>query len=89
VAKGTIGKIVQIIGAVVDVEFPEGDLPEIYHSLELKTDDGQRLVLEVQQHLGSNWVRCIAMATTDRRADHGSCGQTRSRPFAQCAGRTH
>ena len=64
-AKGTIGKIVQIIGAVVDVEFPEGELPEIYHALELKTDDGQRLVLEVQQHLGNNWVRCIAMATTD------------------------
>jgi F-type H+/Na+-transporting ATPase subunit beta len=65
VAKGTIGKIVQIIGAVVDVEFPEGELPEIYNALELKTDDGQRLVLEVQQHLGNDWVRCIAMATTD------------------------
>jgi len=65
VAKGSIGKIVQIIGAVVDVEFPPEELPEIYHALELRRDDGKRLVLEVQQHLGNNWVRCIAMDSTD------------------------
>ncbi len=64
-AKGTIGKIVQIIGAVVDVEFPAEELPEIYHALELKKADGGRTVLEVEQHLGNNWVRCIAMDSTD------------------------
>jgi F-type H+-transporting ATPase subunit beta len=58
------GKIKQIIGAVVDVHF-EGTLPEIYNSLELKRDNGDILVLEVQQHLGEDSVRCIAMDGTE------------------------
>lgn len=58
------GKIKQIIGAVVDVHF-EGSLPEIYNSLELKRDNGDTLVLEVQQHLGEDSVRCIAMDGTE------------------------
>ena len=58
------GKIKQIIGAVVDVHF-EGSLPEIYNSLELKRDNGDILVLEVQQHLGEDSVRCIAMDGTE------------------------
>jgi F-type H+-transporting ATPase subunit beta len=49
---------------VVDVAFPEGELPEIYHALEIYRD-GKRLVLEVQQHLGNDWVRCVAMDSTD------------------------
>ncbi|MFB0546522.1 MAG: F0F1 ATP synthase subunit beta, partial [Anaerolineae bacterium] len=63
-AKGTIGRVVQIMGPVVDVEFPPEQLPDIYHALEIPRDGG-RLVLEVQQHLGDDWVRCVAMDSTD------------------------
>src|SRR6476659_8513012 len=59
-----VGKVKQVIGAVVDVHF-EGTLPEIYNSLELKRDNGDILVLEVQQHLGEDSVRCIAMDGTE------------------------
>lgn len=58
------GKIKQIIGAVVDVHF-EGSLPEIYNALELKRENGDTLVLEVQQHLGEDSVRTIAMDGTE------------------------
>ena len=58
------GKIKQIIGAVVDVQF-EGKLPDIYNALELKKQNGEKLVLEVQQHLGEDSVRCIAMDGTE------------------------
>ncbi|MEX0763096.1 MAG: F0F1 ATP synthase subunit beta [Dehalococcoidia bacterium] len=63
-AQGTKGTVVQIIGTVVDVEFPPEELPEIYNALELQID-GERLVLEVEQHVGNNWVRCLALGTTD------------------------
>jgi F-type H+-transporting ATPase subunit beta len=63
-----IGKIVQIIGPVVDVEFP-GNLPAIYNALTIQfTPPGgidTKLTLEVQQHLGGNWVRAVAMSTTE------------------------
>ncbi len=58
------GKIVQIIGPVVDVEFSDG-MPEIYHALEVATDNDKKIVLETQQHLGGNKVRTVAMASTD------------------------
>jgi F-type H+/Na+-transporting ATPase subunit beta len=58
------GKIKQIIGAVIDVQF-DGELPEIYNALEIKRDSGEKLVLEVQQHLGEDSVRTIAMDGTD------------------------
>src|ERR1700710_77095 len=58
------GKIKQIIGAVVDVQF-HGKLPEIYNALELKKENGDILVLEVQQHLGEDSVRTIAMDGTE------------------------
>jgi len=58
------GRVVQIIGPVVDVEFPAGNLPEIFEALEIKTPSG-RLVLEVQQHLGSNQIRTISLGSTD------------------------
>ncbi|HEY8600602.1 MAG TPA: F0F1 ATP synthase subunit beta [Thermomicrobiales bacterium] len=64
-ASGTTGKIVQITGPVVDIEFPTDRLPEIYNALILTRPDGQPLTLEVQQHLGNNWVRAVAMSTTD------------------------
>src|ERR1051325_5281198 len=59
-----VGKIKQIIGAVVDVQF-EGKLPEIYNALELKRPNGEVLVMEAQQHLGEDSVRCIAMDGTE------------------------
>jgi F-type H+/Na+-transporting ATPase subunit beta len=63
------GKIVQVMGPVVDVEFPEGQLPAIYNALTLTNkeinDKAENLVLEVAQHLGENVVRTIAMDTTD------------------------
>ncbi len=62
---GATGKIVQITGVVVDIEFPADQLPEIYNAVETAMPDGQRLVLEVQQHLGNDRVRAVAMSTTD------------------------
>ena len=62
---GMTGKVVQVQGGVVDVEFPRGDLPEIYTALEIRRDGGQTLILEVQQQLGNNRVRTVAMGSTD------------------------
>ena len=59
------GEIVQIIGPVIDVEFKGGDLPEIYDALEIIKDDGTKVVAEVQQLLGQNTVRSVAMSSTD------------------------
>ncbi len=69
-AKGTVGRVAQVMGAVVDVAFPPGDMPEIYHAVEVPREDGngagvESLVLEVQQHLGDDLVRTIAMDSTD------------------------
>lgn len=61
---GTQGKVVQVIGPVVDVEFPAEELPEINTALEVQKN-GERVVIEVASHLGNNWVRCIAMTSTD------------------------
>ncbi|HRP89030.1 MAG TPA: F0F1 ATP synthase subunit beta [Edaphocola sp.] len=61
-----VGKIKQIIGPVIDVHFTgENTLPEIFNALELKRENGEKLVLEVQQHLGEDSVRCIAMDGTE------------------------
>ena len=62
-AKNNVGAISQVMGAVVDVKFDD-DLPEILNALEVD-NDGNRLVLEVAQHLGESQVRTIAMDTTD------------------------
>ena len=59
------GQITQIIGPVIDVEFPHGTLPEIYNALNITTDDGTTIVAEVQQMLGANKVRTVAMSSTD------------------------
>ncbi|MFC2036729.1 F0F1 ATP synthase subunit beta [Chloroflexota bacterium] len=63
-AQASRGQIVQIMGPVVDVEFPHGQLPGIYDAVEIPWEDG-RLVVEVQQHLGNERVRCVAMDATD------------------------
>ena len=59
------GRVIQITGAVVDIEFPAGKLPGIYNAVEVMRGDGVKIVCEVQQHLGNNWVRSVAMTTTD------------------------
>ena len=59
------GKILQITGAVVDVKFDDGNLPEIMNALSIKMKDGSELVLETAQHLGQGVVRTIAMDSTD------------------------
>jgi F-type H+-transporting ATPase subunit beta len=59
------GKVVQVMGGVVDVVFPPEQLPEIYEAIEIPRDGGLPLVLEVQKHLGNNWVRTVAMDATD------------------------
>ena len=58
------GKVSQVIGTVVDVEFPAEEMPAIFNSVETKIGD-QRLVLEVEQHIGNNRVRCFAMGPTE------------------------
>src|SRR3989337_2500674 len=57
------GHVRQVIGTVVDVEFPAEELPSLYNAVEIEMD-GQKLVAEVEQHLGNNWVRCLAMDAT-------------------------
>lgn len=59
------GRIVQVLGGVVDIEFPLGQLPEIYDAVEVKRENAPSLILEVEKHLGQNWVRCVAMDSTD------------------------
>jgi len=63
-AAGAVGRVTQVIGAVVDVAFEEGQLPLILNALETD-NNGNRLVLEVAQHLGENSVRTIAMDSTE------------------------
>ena len=55
-----VGKIVQIIGPVLDIRFEDGELPNILNAIEID-NKGQRLVAEVAQHIGDNVVRCISM----------------------------
>src|SRR5512136_2529886 len=60
-----IGRVIQIQGSVVDVEFPEGGLPDIFEAIEIPRGKDRPLVLEVEKHLGTNRVRCVSMDTTD------------------------
>jgi F-type H+-transporting ATPase subunit beta len=59
------GRVIQITGPVVDIEFPPGRLPAILNAVEVEREGTEPLVCEVQQHLGNNWVRSVAMTTTD------------------------
>jgi F-type H+-transporting ATPase subunit beta len=58
------GKVAQVIGTVVDVEFPPDALPALYNAIEIKSGK-EKIVLEVQDHLGNNWVRCLSLFPTD------------------------
>ena len=63
---GTKGKIVQVLGAVVDIEFPPDHLPDIYNEVQTQPEGSDHVLsLEVEQQLGNNWVRCVAMGSTD------------------------
>src|SRR5262245_30002428 len=64
-APAATGRVIQITGPVVDIEFPAGALPAIYNAVEIERPGQEPLVCEVQQHLGNNWVRSVAMTTTD------------------------
>ena len=64
-ASKATGRVIQITGAVVDIEFPAGGLPAIYNAVEIIREGQEPLTCEVQQHLGNNWVRTVAMTTTD------------------------
>ena len=102
-AKQQVGKIVQVIGPVVDVEFEAGHLPEIYNALRIQSDgqggrDAIDVIAEVEQHLGENRVRAVAMKPTDgmqrgmngdrsRRADFGAGRPGDARPRAERARR--
>jgi len=81
-AKQITGRIVQVIGPVVDVEFEPEELPELYTALEIKDEgngrDPVRVIAEVQQHIGRNQVRAVAMSTTD--------GLTRGMPAVDTGG---
>ena len=63
--KESRGKITQIISAVLDIKFPEGELPEINDAIRIPLKDNGELIVEVAQHLGDDTVRCIALGPTD------------------------
>ena len=84
-AEGSKGRVVQIIGTVVDVEFPPEELPTIFSALELELE-GERLVLEVEQHVGNSWARCLALGPTDglaRGVEVTDTGQSVTVPVGQ------
>ena len=78
-ARRAVGRVVQVKGAVVDVEFAPQDLPEVFSAVEIPRD-GRPLVLEVEQQLSGNWVRCVAMDTTDG-LQRGSPAYTTGEPI--------
>jgi F0F1-type ATP synthase beta subunit len=90
--KKTVGKVTQVLGAVVDVTFPEGKLPPIYNALRVTNpsinDQEGNLVLEVAQHLGNNVVRTIAMDTTDARRHAHACWRRHVGARFKSVGRT-
>ena len=64
-AETNTGKITQVIGAVLDIKFSQGKLPDINDAVVITRKDGTKLTVEVSQHLGDDTVRCIAMDSTD------------------------
>ncbi len=80
------GKIVQVMGPVVDVAFESGDLPEIFTALEIQQTGGERIICEVQQHLGESTVRTVSMGSTDglsRGMDVKDLGETITTPVGK------
>ena len=85
-----IGRVAQVIGTVVDVEFPPDELPALNNAIEVVTDEG-KIVLETQHHIGNNWARCLALSPTDglaRGAEAIDTGAAISVPVGrECLGR--
>ena len=84
---GTKGKVVQVLGAVVDVEFPPDKVPQIYNEVRVRPQNSDHdLILEIEQLLGNNWVRCVAMGATDglqRGVDAYDMGHSISVPVGE------
>jgi len=80
------GKVVQVIGTVVDVEFPPDELPELFNAIEIDRD-GDRVVLEVQEHFGNNWVRCLSFSPTEGLARGAEATDTGA-PLSVAVGRS-
>ncbi len=59
------GKVAQVIGTVVDIEFPPEELPALYNAIEIPREGDEKIVLEVEHHIGNNWVRCLSMMPTE------------------------
>jgi len=79
------GKVVQVMGTVVDIEFPPDELPSLFNALEIKNSSGS-LILEVQEHVGNNWVRCLALSPTEgleRGAEAADTGKALSVPVGR------
>ena len=79
------GKVVQVMGTVVDIEFPPDELPSLFNALEIQNSSGN-LVLEVQEHVGNNWVRCLALSPTEgleRGAEASDTGKALSVPVGR------
>lgn len=81
-----IGKVKQIIGPVVDIEFPAGQLPNIYNAVIIKDEDKLNITLETNQHLGNNTVRCIALSSTDG-LQRGMAASDQGQPISIPVGR--
>ena len=88
-----VGKVVQVMGAVLDVRFAEGELPALLHAIEVDMPEG-KLIAEVAQQIGDDTVRCIAMSSTDglvrgrarfERTDYGAGRRCVPRPRVQPA----
>lgn len=85
-AEKNVGKIIQVIGAVLDIKFSKDNMPALYNAIEID-NNGKKLVAEVAQHLGDDVVKCIAMSSTDglkRGTDAVDTGAPISVPVGQC-----
>ncbi len=81
------GKVISIVGPVLDIRFPEGNLPDLLNAIEIKRPDGKKTVVEVAQHIGDDVVRCIAMSSTDglvRGMEADDTGEGISVPVGDC-----
>ena len=85
-----IGKVIQVIGPVLDIQFKDGELPELLNAIEID-NHGEKLIVEVAQLTGDNVARCIAMSSTDglvRGTDAVDTGESIKVPVGdQCLGR--
>ena len=71
-----IGKVVQVIGPVVDIRFEDGQLPKLYNAIKIDKGNGEYLVVEVAQHIGDDVARCISMGSTDGLVRQMDCEDT-------------